>query len=462
MTKSHRHASSFRDPSGFLFQRNGSLYRQINQVYRQDFDLLIESGLYQSLLKDHLILEHQEVDVPPAEEETAYKIIQPELLRFVSYPYEWCFGQLKDAALATLKIQKRALQFGMSLKDCSAYNIQYHNGRPVFIDTLSFEQYREGEPWAAYRQFCQHFLAPLALMAIRDVRLNQLLRVYIDGIPLDLASNLLPGRSKFNFGLLSHIHLHAISQKHYANKTIDKTTVRRRMSRVSFLGLIDSLERLVRKLEWGMIKTEWGDYYDSSHNYTADALGHKRTLVQDFIERIDPKNVWDLGGNVGYFSRLASDRQIPTLAFDIDPLAVELNYRSVKSNKERFLLPLLLDLTNPSPDLGWNNCERDAFIKRGPTDAILALALIHHMAIANNVPLPMLADLFSQLGSWLILEFVPKSDSQVQRLLATREDIFPDYTKEGLERVFSENFEIVESANIKESERTMYLMKGKK
>ncbi len=461
MTNSHKHAASFRDPSGFLFQRKGTLYRQVNEVYRQDYDRLIESGLYQSLLEDRLLLRHEEVDVPPAEKAGAYKIIQPERLRFVSYPYEWCFGQLKDAALTTLEIQKRAMQFDMSLKDCSAYNIQFHDGRPVFIDTLSFEQYRVGEPWTAYRQFCQHFLAPLALMALRDIRLNQLLRVYIDGIPLDLASNLLPGRTKLNFGLLSHIHLHAASQKHYADKTVDKKSVTRRMSRISFLGLIDSLERLVNKLEWGTVKTEWGDYYDSTHNYTATALEHKRRIVQDFIERIHPGNVWDLGANVGYFSRLASDAQIPTLAFDIDPLAVELNYHSVKTNGERCLLPLLLDLTNPSPDLGWNNEEREAFIKRGPTDAILALALIHHMAIANNVPLVMLAEFFQELGSWLVLEFVPKSDPQVQRLLATREDIFPEYAKESLEEIFGEYFTIVESVKVNESERTMYLMQRK-
>ncbi len=461
MTNSHKHAASFRDPSGFLFQRKGTLYRQVNEVYRQDYDCLIESGLYPSLMDDHLLLRHEEVNVPPAEEASVYKIIQPERLRYVSYPYEWCFGQLKDAALTTLEIQKRAMQFDMSLKDCSAYNIQFHDGRPVFIDTLSFEQYREGEPWTAYRQFCQHFLAPLALMALRDIRLSQLLRVYIDGIPLDLASNLLPGRTKLNFGLLSHIHLHAASQKHYADKTVDKKAVTRRMSRISFLGLIDSLERLVKKLEWGPVKTEWGDYYDSTHNYTATALEHKRRIVQDFIARIQPENVWDLGANVGYFSRLASDAQITTLAFDIDPLAVELNYRSVKTNGERYLLPLLLDLTNPSPDLGWNNEEREAFIKRGPTDAIFALALIHHMAIANNVPLPMLAEFFQELGSWLVLEFVPKSDSQVQRLLATREDIFPEYAKESLEKIFGKYFKIIESVKVEDSERTMYLMQRK-
>jgi ribosomal protein L11 methylase PrmA len=459
MKNHHRLPASFRDPSGFLFSREGQLYRQINETYSKQYKALMASGLYASLVDVGLLLEHAEVDIAPAEPAIAFKIIRPEALQFVSYPYEWCFGQLKDAALTTLAIQKRALESGMSLKDCSAYNIQFHRGRPILIDTLSFEPYIEGEPWVAYRQFCQHFLAPLALMALQDVRLNQLLRVYIDGVPLDLASNLLPGRSKLNIGLLSHIHGHAASQRRYADKTIDKSTLTRRMSRTSFLGIIDSLERTVRGLQWKMTETEWGDYYDATHNYTPAALEHKRQIVDSYIERIQPENLWDLGANVGFFSRLASSRGIPTLAFDIDPAAVEQNYRTAKAEKSENLLPLLLDLTNPSPNLGWHNRERSALLDRGPADALLALALVHHMAISNNVPLYMLANLFSEMGNWLIVEFVPKEDSQVQRLLATREDIFPDYTREGFQRAFEELFTIHETSPIQESERVLYLMK---
>ncbi|NIS80480.1 MAG: SAM-dependent methyltransferase [Anaerolineales bacterium] len=459
MKNHHRIPASFRDPSGFLFSREGQLYRQINETYREQYQALMDSGLYASLVRDGLLLEHTEVDATPAEPAMAFKIIRPESLPFISYPYEWCFGQLKDAALTTLAIQKRALEFGMSLKDCSAYNIQFHRGRPVLIDTLSFELYIEGEPWVAYRQFCQHFLAPLALMALQDVRLNQLLRVNIDGVPLDLASNLLPGRTKLNLGLRVHIHAHAASQRRYADKIVDKETVSRKMSRTSFLGWIDSLERSVRGLEWEIAETEWGDYYDATHNYTPAALDHKRQTVDAYLESIQPTDVWDLGANVGFFSRLASNRGIPTLAFDIDPAAVEQNYRTSKAEGEENLLPLLLDLTNPSPNLGWHNQERDSLLDRGPADAILALAFVHHMAISNNVPLNMLADFFHHLGTWLIVEFVPKTDSQVQRLLAMREDIFPDYTREGFERLFEDKFTIQETTPIRESERMLYLMK---
>ena len=234
--------SSFRDPNGFLFTRDGVLYRQINQEYRQDYETLIKSGLYERLITDHLLIPHEEVSVLPADPQKAYKVIQPEMVGFISYPYEWCFSQLKDAALTTLAIQKIALDYGMCLKDASAYNIQFHEGRaPILIDTLSFEIYSEGNPWVAYRQFCQHFLAPLSLMAYRDVRLSQLMRIYIDGIPLDLASKLLPLRARFSLPIVMHVLLHSSAQKRYADKTIDKEQMSRRISKLSLLGLVDSL-----------------------------------------------------------------------------------------------------------------------------------------------------------------------------------------------------------------------------
>ena len=220
--KTPAHNASFRDPSGFLFTRDGVLYRQVNQVYAEDYRKLMDSGLYAKLVKAGLLIPHTEVDIEPANKKLAFKVLCPEYVPFISYPYEWSFGQLKDAALATLSIQKRALKAGMVLKDASAYNIQFQRGKPTLIDTLSFEIYQEGEPWVAYRQFCQHFLAPLALMAYQDVRLSQLLRVYIDGIPLDLASELLPARTRWNLGLATHIHLHARAQKRYAEVAVSE------------------------------------------------------------------------------------------------------------------------------------------------------------------------------------------------------------------------------------------------
>ncbi len=454
-------SGSFRDPSGFMFRHDGILYRQVNQEYQEPFDQLMESGLYAQLSKAKALISHEEAskDLSPLPE-LAYKVIKPEPIAFISYPYEWCFEQLKDAAILTLSIAKRAMEYNMILKDASAYNIQFHQGKPIFIDTLSFEKYLEGTPWVAYRQFCQHFLAPLALMAKRDIRLSQLLRIYIDGIPLDLASSLLPATTRANFGILTHIHLHAKSQQKYADKEVSQEVVKGKVSKTSMYGLLDSLLSTVRKLNVRTIQTEWADYYQAN-NYTESSFEAKRNLVREFVKLADPKSVWDLGANTGEFSRVASDLGVPTVAFDIDPGAVSQNYLLVKHNKEKMMLPLCMDLTNPSPGLGWQNLERDSMQARGPVDLVMALALIHHLAIANNVPLEKVAEYFADLGKYLIIEFVPKSDSQVKRLLASRLDIFPDYTKSGFVTAFGTLFSVLKEVPVQGSERTLFLMKRK-
>lgn len=450
-------SSSFRDPSGFLFLRDSVIYRQVNTIYKENYDHLIDSGLCKSLVDSRLLIPHEEVDISYARTNDAYRVLKPEEIGFISYPYEWCFSQLKDAALTTLELQKSSLAYGMTLKDCSAYNIQFMKGKPVFIDTLSFEKYHEGEPWIAYKQFCQHFLAPLALMSYRDIRLNQLFRVYIDGVPLDLAGSLLPFRTRFNFPLLLHIHFHSTSQKHYADKPIKREMIKKKVSLTSFLGLIDSLESCIRKLKWCPEGTEWDDYY-ITNNYVLEAMNHKKQLVSDFLDKISPKSVWDLGANTGLFSRVASDRGIPTVSLDIDPACVERNYLTAVDKGETNILPLFLDLTNPSPGIGWENEERKPFLERGHADTALALALIHHLVISNNLPLDRIASFFKNICSSLIIEFIPKSDTNAQRLLATREDIFPDYTQEAFESQFSKLFKIQASVNIRNSERTLYLM----
>lgn len=449
--------SSFRDPSGFLFTRDVVLYRQVNQSYAAEYDLLINSGLYKRLSESGRLVPHEEVDIEPAAP-GAYKILRPERVKFISYPYEWSFGQLKDAALATLSIQKRAVKLGMSLKDASAYNIQFLDGKAALVDTLSFEKYAEGEPWVAYRQFCQHFLAPLALMAWRDVRLGLLLREYIDGIPLDLASNLLPGRTRLDPGLLAHIHLHASAQKRYADTAVAEKRRGRKMTREALLALVESLQNTIKKLEWKPLGTEWGEYYDST-NYSPAAFEHKKHLVSAWAEKVCPRLVWDLGANQGVFSRLCSGEEPYVVAWDIDPAAVERNWRQVRKDKEANLLPLLLDLANPSPAIGWDNRERDSFGQRGPADLLLALALIHHLAISNNLPLGRIAESMAGWGEWLVIEFVPRSDSQVQKLLRNRKDIFAGYTRENFEAEFGRYFKILECQPLRESERWMYLMR---
>lgn len=446
---------SFRDPAGFLFSNCGKLYRQINQAGRDDYEYFMDSGLFGELVKEKYLVAHREAAEQNPLDGDAHKIIEPEIIPFISYPYEWCFSQLKDAALLVLEIQKKALEYGMSLKDASAYNIQFQNSRPIFIDTLSFEKYEEGTPWVAYRQFCQHFLAPLALMKYSHASLNQLFKVYLDGIPLDVASALLPMKTSLKFTLQAHIHLHAKMQKKYSAAPVK---IEKKMSRFALGALIDSLQNFIRGLSVGVSGTEWADYYDHT-NYSQESIEHKQKLVAEFLDKIQPESVWDFGANTGLFSRIASSRNIPTVAFDIDPSAVEKNYLQAKYADEKFLLPLVLDLTNPSSGIGWGHEERPSLISRGPAGCVFGLALIHHLAISNNTPFEKIAEFFSRAADYAIVEFIPKTDSNVQRLLATRKDIFPQYTQEHFEREFARYFQIMEQRQIKNSERILYLMK---
>lgn len=446
--------ASFRDTAGFIFTSEGQLFRQVNHVGQEGYDLLLSSGLYETLTKQGQLVTHQAV--ANTEDTKAYKTIQPEKIPFISYPYEWCFSQLKDAALLTLDIQKTAIEHGMTLKDASAYNIQFRKGKPLLIDTLSFEKYVEGQLWQAYRQFCQHFLAPLALMHYTDIHTGRLSQLWLDGIPLEIASHLLPWTTKWRFSTLMHIHMHAKSQKHYERK--DTKASARHISKFQILSLLDNLTTTIKKLHPHRQKTEWSDYYNRT-NYSDTSLLDKKSIVEKYLHQTTPTTVWDLGGNDGFFSRIASDQGIETISFDIDPFAVEQNYQQLKAKQEASILPLVLDLTNPSPAIGWGNEERDSLTNRGPAHTLLALAIIHHLAISNNLPFEKIAHYFSQLGSNLIIEFVPKTDSKVQYLLSSREDIFDNYTEQDFEKSFSQYFSIVEKQKVLNSERVVYLMK---
>lgn len=452
---------SFRDSAGFVFRDQGTVFRQVNTVYAHEYNLLIETGLYESLASRGLLVRHQELDAPIGNGKSHWKTLRPEQIPLITYPYEWSFSQLKDAAFLTLDIQLMALEHDMSLKDASTYNVQFKQGRPVFIDTLSFEKYVEGRPWVAYRQFCQHFLGPLALMSKCDIRLGHLMKVFIDGLPLDLVSKLLPRRSMLKFGIATHLHLHARTQKAYSaseEELSDNVKKITKLSRTGLIGIVQSLRSTIEKLNWKPVGTEWGNYYNST-NYSDDAFDLKSKVISGFLDEVQPDDVWDLGGNTGVFSRIASDSGIPTVCFDIDPTAVEANYRRVKSQNEVDILPLLLDLTNPSGGLGWASGERESLVDRGPVDCTMALALIHHLCIANNTPIARVAEFFAQLTRKnLIIEFVPKTDGQVQRLLRSRQDIFYDYDEGGFEFAFASHFSIRQKVPIADSLRTLYLM----
>ena len=451
-------SASFKDPDGFLFKSNNILYRQINTSYKDNYDCLISSGLYENLAQNNLLISHDEEQIPSFNPEILYKIIRPEIINFISYPYEWCFSQLKDAALLTLKIQKESLGKGMSLKDCSAFNVQFKNGKPIFIDSLSFEKYKKGQPWVAYRQFCQHFLAPLALMSYTDVRLNSLFKQFIDGVPLDLAAKLLPFKTRFNFSLLTHIYLHADAQKHFSIKS--KKQSNSQVSDFSLLGIIDSLESSIKSLKLKTNRSHWTDYY-SETNYSPEAFKQKKKVVTRYLEKSNSKMIWDLGANTGVFSEIASQDKREVVSFEVDPIVVEKNYNDCKKDKKENILPLLMDLTNPSSAIGFQSNERLSLIERGPADTALALALIHHLAISNNLPFDRIAQFLSEICDTLIIEFIPKTDSQVQRLLQSRKDIFINYNQNTFEKEFKKFFTVGNTQQISESQRILYLMHKK-
>ena len=443
--------SSFRDPSGFVFQENGRIFRQINSCYFEIYQALKKQNIFEELFAKGLLIEHKEVEC------SAEKIVlEVKKLPFVSYPYEWSFSQLKDAALLTLELQKFLICKNFSLKDASVYNIQFIEGKPIFIDTLSIEPYQE-KPWIAFGQFCRHFLYPLMLMSKIDLRLNNLLKLWIDGIPGDIVDGLLPFSKKFSLDYWFYVKWLNTAQT--KNQSSHKK-ITPKLSKKQLERLLDGLFGAINKLVPAKKSTEWGEYYTFT-NYTDSAFSIKEKLVQNLIEEIQPKVVWDLGANDGRFSRLASRQGITTLAFDIDPIAVEKNYQFSKKNNEKHILSLLLDLTNPSSGIGWANQERFSLTERANADLCMALALVHHLAIGNNVPFEKIAEYFSSLGNNLIIEFIPKEDSKVQELLLNREDVFENYKQFNFEESFSKYFTIERMLPIDDSLRTLYWMKKK-
>jgi hypothetical protein len=450
-----RDPGSFRDPSGFVFRRDGVLYRQVNRVFAEDWHAAVDAGLLRRWQESGRLVRHEVTDISLAPDpDRALAVLRPEPVDFVSYPYEWTFGQLKDAALLTLDLQEDAERAGFTLRDASAYNIQFHRGRPILIDSLSVEHLNPAEPWAGYRQFCQHFVAPLALMARRDIRCGLMLRDHVDGIPLDLASTLLPARTWLSIGLGSHVHLHARAQRRFAHAG---PPARRAagMGTTRHAALLDSLRRTIQGLRWSLGGTEWADY-DRQTSYSDDGTQAKESIVEAMLQDAGGSVAWDLGANVGRLSAIAAGLGRRVVAWDVDPAASERHYQRLKAAGETSVLPLIQDLVNPSPGLGWAGAERAGFVDRSDADVVLALALVHHLAVSNNVPLEWIASLFARLAPNAIVEFVPKDDPMMRRLLGSRRDVFPDYTQDGFERAFATRFRIAARMPIADSTRVLY------
>lgn len=445
--------SSFRDPAGYVYYEGDKIYRKINRCYFDQYNYFMCSGLYDELVENGYLIRHREI-----EKNHDYIIIEAERIPFISYPYEWCFEELKDAAMLTLNIQKIALKYDMTLKDASGYNVQFLRGKVIFIDTLSFDFYKEGSPWGAYGQFCRHFMAPLILMRYVDENLNCLLKNYIDGIPIDFANHILNGRGGFT--AKQHIKWHSKAISKNNDKVRDGKALK--VSKNSIENMIDMMIRQVGKLKRKKLISEWDTYYDNT-NYGKISDESKIKLIRKCLKIInfsDNDILWDLAGNDGKYSRIASSFVENVVSFDVDLNVVNRSYSVVKENEETRILPLLFDVTNPSPAIGFGCSERQSLMGRGPVKCVMALAFIHHISISNNVGFDKVAAWFSKLGEYLIIEFVPKEDSQVQKLLKTREDIFDRYTQDDFEECFLKYYEIMSRNCIRESKRVIYLMRS--
>jgi ribosomal protein L11 methylase PrmA len=449
-------SASYRDNDGFVFKQNDTYYRLIRPSYFSHYDLLMKSGLYKNLADAGRLLQHQEMDTATFQPNVDCKIILPEQIPFISYPYEWSFDMWRDAAMVTLKIASQALGFGMILKDATPFNIQFYKGRPVFIDTLSFEKYEEGTSWVAYHQFCECFLGPLLLMHYGHRDLGKLFLIYPDGIPLDVVKSLLPLKSSFNI----HVYLHIWLQAKMANKANGEGGTKKEFSKQKLITLLHGLISFVSGLSQKKMKSVWDDYY------TDTILGNqyleaKKIIVENFLNGIDIKSAIDLGANDGYFSLLLKDKVENIIATDFDSNCINELYRKIRKEKIKNIVPLVSTLNIPTPSIGWNNKERSSLIERLKVDLVLALALVHHLAIAVNIPLGFIAKWLSEMSTYLVIEFVPKSDEKVKQLLATREDIFDGYDLESFKQIFSEYFEVIINEKVGNTNRVLFLMKKK-
>ncbi|MFI0490521.1 class I SAM-dependent methyltransferase [Flavobacterium sp.] len=453
--ESKRNTSSFRDPSGYIFIEDNTVKRVINPIYFEQFKTLSDTGFYNKLFEKKYLIPH-EICVENKEQ----IIIEAQRIPFVSYPYEWSFLQYKHAALLTLKIQKLSLEHNFTLKDASAFNITFHEGKPIFIDTLSFDFYQENNPWLAYKQFIMHFFGPLVLTKYYGQEYLKTLSQNLEGISLEKLSKLLPSKSYLSPTILTNIHLLAQYDKKYES---DKKTVNNNLSKASQIKLLDGLYDYILNLSVNE-NTEWDHYYNQI-NYNDAAYQFKKEFTKEWFSSIKGKTLIDIGGNDGTFSRELKDIANFVIVADVDPNAVEQNYKLLLKNKEKSLLPIVIDVLNPPASYGFNNQERFSFIDRVQDlnlDGCLALAVIHHITLSGNIPFSLSAQFFSKMASNLLIEFPTRNDSWVQFLLDSKREFaahFDFYNEENFEKEYAVYFEIVKKEKITSSERILYSLK---
>jgi hypothetical protein len=456
MTMAARHPASYKDPAGFVFASNGQYYRQVNQVYAPDYDLLMQSGLYQQLVNQGWLLPHTETaDPAPEAESGAYKILLPQQLPFISYATEWSFGQLKAAALLTLRIMQAAMQKGMILKDATPYNVQFVKGSAVFIDTLSFEKYDEAKPWVAYRQFCETFLYPPLIEYYTGMPVHKTAVAYPDGIPAAIAARLLPRRTRFKMSVWMHVFLPA-SVAARQQPTNTKPARAAAFNRRKMDNLISHLLLVTEKLTMKP-QTTWSDYY--THTILGgDYLKKKTEAVRHLLGGAQYNTLLDLGCNDGVFSRLAENFARRVIAADSDAGCIHNLFLSFAAAPVVNMHPLIFDVAQPAPATGFMNRERSSALQRMQADMVLALALVHHLCVGGYLGFSDVAQLLAQLAPELVIEFVLQEDEKVQQLLRQSIRNFGWYTQPNFESAFTQHFKILQCITLIEGKRILYKM----
>lgn len=458
MSQVSTEAGSFRDRRGRIFYVDDRVLRTVMPIAVADFDFVRGSGLIDELHNAGHLVGEEQVDAALLGEHAgdAHYVLEHPRLPFISYPYEWSFSALKAAALLHLDIQQAALKKNVSMTDATAYNVQFVGNRPVFIDSLSFRRYEEGEFWAGHRQFCEQFINPLLLRSIRGIPHNAWYRGELEGISAADLSRLLPWRSRLSWNVLTNVFMQARLQTSASSDAAIEKAKSRKLPRIGYEQILHGLRKWIAALEpKDASKTVWQDYANDN-SYADEEAVNKRRFIAEFASAVRPNLILDIGCNTGDYSIVALENGAQSaVGFDFDHGALEFGYRRAVSEGLNFL-PLHLDAANPSPDQGWSQAERMGFRERAKGDAVVGLALIHHLAIAKNLPLAEVISWLVDMAPQGVIEFVPKQDAMVQRLLQMREDLFDDYDQESFEKYLSKQARIVKAEQVSASGRVLY------
>jgi hypothetical protein len=458
-----REPGSYRDRNGAVFYRGERVLRGINAKALRDWRHLSQTDFFRRLMQQERIVPTECAAVEPEAAADWAALLSHQRIPFVSYPYEWPFGMLREAALLHLDLMQAALDEGMILKDASPYNVQWNGAEATFIDIPSFEILEPGTPWIGYRQFCELFLYPLFLHAYKGVDVRPWLRGKLDGITAASMRRLMSTRDLLRPGVMMHVVAQAALQRRYAE---DATGVRSTLAVAGFdKGMISrnvaGLRRIVARMRPADNKSVWADYGET-HTYDQAEFEAKCAFVRSAVSRRRWPLVWDLGCNTGTFSRIAAGHADYVVAVDGDPATVQRLYESQKDRPDRKqILPLVVDLADPSPNQGWQGTERRSLADRGRPDLTLCLALVHHMVVGANIPMREFIAWLAGLGTSLVIEFVGRQDEMLMRLLANKDDQYSDYHADVFEGLLAEHFDVADKRPLKGGKRTIYLALAK-